>query len=33
MQFFSIPVEAGFRDADLTVRDGLSQAAACEWVE
>ena len=28
MQFFSIPVEDGFRDADLTVRDGLRQDAA-----
>ncbi len=27
MQFFSIPVEDGFRDADLTVRDGLRQDA------
>lgn len=25
---FSIPVEDGFRDADLTVRDGLRQDAA-----
>ena len=30
MQFFSIPVEDGFRDANLTVRDGLRQTAACE---
>ena len=28
MQFFSIPVEDGFLDANLTVRDGLRQAAA-----
>ena len=30
MQRFNFLVENGFREADRTVRDGLSQTAACE---
>lgn len=30
MQYFNFLVEDGFRDADRTVRDGLSQSAASE---